>query len=59
MDPTENYRRQIDLARRILEIGEDLTDPLDSALELAEYVVALHNWLAEGGFQPDRKVPRR
>jgi hypothetical protein len=53
MDPNENLRRQIELARRLQMQAdrEKAIDPLD-ALELAELVTALNGWIRKGGFLP-------
>ena len=54
MDPNENLKQQIRLAKEIL--GEGLRDEADSAAwrahDLAELVLALNDWLAGGGFPP-------
>ena len=56
MDPTENLREQIRLARRLS--GDDMPGMLSStlgadAVRLAELVLALDAWICQGGFLPD------
>ena len=50
MDPDENLKEQLRLTKRILDgrAGED------SALDLAELVEELNEWLSRGGFLPKR-----
>jgi hypothetical protein len=56
MDPNANLREQLALASRIIEAYEndrDVHDIARDANELAERVLALREWIANGGFQPD------
>jgi hypothetical protein len=50
MDPNANLKEQLDIARKLLDdpIGEDDVD------RLAELVVALDEWISNGGFLPKR-----
>lgn len=51
MDPDANLKEQLALAKRITEYaGSDDSDP--DAVELAELVIALHEWIGKGGFPP-------
>jgi hypothetical protein len=51
MDPENNLQKQLQLAKNILRCarhrGRD-------AEELAELVLALDEWLSQGGFRPSR-----
>lgn len=47
MDPNENLRLQLKIAQAIVD-GDD-----GDAANLAELVLALHQWMANGGFPPD------
>lgn len=60
MDPTENYRKQLSLALKIQsaeECGDWDLEAQGNAAELVELVLALHDWLGNGGFQPKRFEP--
>lgn len=48
MDPNENYKRQIELAKHI----QYADDRGEYALELAELVIELNQWVLNGGFVP-------
>lgn len=59
MDPNTNLERQLQLARDTLTWadndglrGESPEDAGSPGIELAEYVVALHEWIANGGVLP-------
>ena len=62
MDPTENLRRQRELAKQIVSILDNTGDEglseleeldvIDFANELAELVQGLDQWLSRGGFLP-------
>lgn len=53
MDPDENLKTQLSLAKSILASADAEEDPgLDHPRELAEHVEALHGWLMSGGFLP-------
>lgn len=53
MDFNENLRQQIRLALRIRQ-AEDRDEEIstDDAAELAELVIALHEWITHGGSLP-------
>ncbi len=51
VDPDENYARQLELALRLYN-SDALTISTDDAWELAELVIALNDWVANGGFPP-------
>ena len=57
MDPNENLRKQLELAKCIQEQHDteerESVDPAD-ANELAELVIALDKWIWGGGFLPQR-----
>jgi hypothetical protein len=57
MDPNENLKQQLAIARAILA---DKSDHSFGAVQLAELVEALDGWITKGGFLPDRwrKDPR-
>lgn len=57
MDPNANLRAQLDLACEILAGRVKTTQIEDKATELAELVVALNDWIRNGGFLPDAFVP--
>lgn len=55
MDPTENVKEQLRLARKMLRAidgSHEVPDVRDTA-RLAELVVALNDWLRKGGFLPE------
>jgi oligoribonuclease (3'-5' exoribonuclease) len=53
MDPEENLKTQLLLAKAILESGETgVRNWGATAHRLAELVVALNEWIAKGGFLP-------
>ena len=54
MDPTENYRRQIKIALAIMqqEADGDINPASALGAELAELVLALHDWRGNGGAEP-------
>ena len=57
MDPNENLRRQLEQAQRIIDL-EDKGSVVDSgAVELAELVEDLSDWLEHGGFAPQKWWP--
>lgn len=53
MDPDENLREQVEIAKDILL--PDLSDMEleEKAVRLAELVVALDEWIRKGGFIPE------
>lgn len=56
MDPDANLERQLELAQEIVD-ARDAEDPDAEHLgaladALAEHVLALHDWIASGGFLP-------
>jgi len=56
MDPDENLAEQIKLALRIqaaADAGRDADpDVYDDGARLAELVIALNDWIGNGGFPP-------
>ena len=62
MDPDENHARQIELALKIRrDMGAGNVDDsvvAEAADELAELVIALNDWMGNGGFPP-QKFERR
>ncbi len=57
MDPNANHARQVELAlaiRRALDAGVDLELVSRMADELAENVIALNDWVGNGGFWPSK-----
>jgi hypothetical protein len=61
MDPETNLEKQLQLAQKILrylDTGDDprrvLTVVEEDAEKLAELVLALDEWLSQGGFRPSR-----
>ncbi len=57
MDPNENLKEQLELARRRIDVGYnegELDDNMADADRLAELVMALHVWIENGGFLPDK-----
>lgn len=55
MDPTANLKNQLELASRVVYLSENKGSDEDIALmgyELAEYVIALDEWISKGGFLP-------
>jgi hypothetical protein len=52
MDPTANLRDQLDYAEAILDPAGNIQSA--EAVALAELVVALNEWLREGGFLPSQ-----
>jgi hypothetical protein len=61
MDPNVNLERQLDVAREMIALidgpvveSTDLANALiDLANELAELVIAQHDWITSGGFLPE------
>lgn len=53
MDPNANLREQLEIANRIVD-GDDLDVEEWDALRdrLAELVLALNDWITNGGFLP-------
>lgn len=53
MDPNANLNEQLELAKTINETldGEKELNS-DDAVRLAELVIALHEWITNGGFKP-------
>jgi len=64
MDPDENLRKQLRIARRVLGASEAPDDALrpdewrDDATRLAELAVALHEWIVGRGFLPAAWQPK-
>ena len=57
MDPDANLKEQLELARSILEDGEELAgddELVNSAERLAELVQTLDGWINSRGFLPKR-----
>jgi hypothetical protein len=55
MDPDENLRQQLRLAKKLLDAWDNETRiDRDVAIRLAERVEALDEWLSKGGFLPKR-----
>jgi hypothetical protein len=52
MDPDANLERLLELANGVLAHQDAGGDHEDVTVELAEYVVALNDWLAKGGSLP-------
>jgi hypothetical protein len=57
MDPNENLKEQLTLARRFIRQSESQPDEMVSFDEqevtrLAELVIALDEWQRKGGFSP-------
>lgn len=57
MDPVANLREQLELSRKIIDLGDRRSAPRgvaweDDCLRLAELVVALDEWRKKGGFDP-------
>ena len=52
MDPEANLKEQLELAKEIIAVddsGDDPEDAYQSAVRLAELVIALAEWNAKGG----------
>lgn len=61
MDPNANHARQVELAlqiRKLLDVGDDVA-VIDIADELAGLVIALNDWIANGGKFARDLLPRR
>lgn len=54
MDPTANLERQLELAREMVERDMAHERVTDVGYELAEHVIALHEWIELGGFLPSK-----
>jgi hypothetical protein len=55
MDPNANLKEQLELAKAMIVAYEDSESngiDQDDANRLAELVLALHEWLGNGGFKP-------
>lgn len=52
MDPNENLREQLKRARVLVDRDASTADLVDMGAELAEYVLALNEWITKGGFPP-------
>ena len=59
MDPDANLAEQLQLAKKMQEL-DDADSPVsqDDAQRLAELVIALHDWIAAGGFWPSETLIR-
>jgi hypothetical protein len=55
MDPTANLREQLALAASILDNdNNDDNQIVASAVNLADLVITLNEWIAKGGFLPEQ-----
>ena len=60
MDPNANLEEQLMISRALIKDDEnkmsssDMASALHSAQRLAEYVVALDEWITKGGFLPSK-----
>lgn len=53
MDPDANLERLLELARALADLDPvESSEETEQAIELAHTVIALHDWLAKGGFLP-------
>lgn len=53
MDPNETLQDIVERARVVqYNVGAEMSPEQDNAWELAERVLALHEWLSRGGFLP-------
>lgn len=55
MDPNSNRLEQLQIARQIVDDAENHTH---GAVRLAELVIALDEWMREGGFIPQAWLVR-
>jgi hypothetical protein len=56
MDPNANLKEMLELAEQIQRDYEDEDGngvDQDDANRLAELILAMHNWLGNGGFRPN------
>lgn len=54
MDPEQNLKEQLKLAKEIIAIeesGDDPEDMIEPSVRLAELVTAYCEWVANGGFR--------
>lgn len=58
MDPDANLAEQLQLAKKIADSEETGFDHHDEAWRLAELVLALDEWIKQGGFLPQRWVKK-
>lgn len=62
MDPNKNLFEQLRIAKDILKDTDESNEVIETNWEdaraLAEYVVALHDWLHSGGELPYRWSPQ-
>jgi hypothetical protein len=61
MDPNANLNEQLELAERIAaRRGIESDDDAADAARLAELVLALDDWIVQGGFLPGRwpRIPK-
>jgi hypothetical protein len=61
MDPKENLKEQLTLARRFIRQSSEQPDEMvafdeQEVVRLAELVIALDEWQRKGGFSPYAKV---
>ncbi len=55
MDPNTNLKEQLDLARLIVYTHDKgYKVPHETSDRLAELVIALDEWISNGGFLPER-----
>lgn len=56
MDPNANLDEQLGLARQLIEDSNDFGGEMtkEDGMRLAELVLALDEWIANGGFLPGR-----
>lgn len=52
MDPNANLKEQLKLARVLADRDASTGDLQDMGIELAELVLALNEWIINGGFLP-------
>ena len=53
MDPNDTLARLVRLCEEWQEWGDLEVDPVPALDEVSELVLALDNWLSQGGFRPD------
>jgi hypothetical protein len=53
MDPNENLKEQVEIAKDILLPDASDMELEEKAVRLAELVVALDEWIQKGGFLPE------
>jgi hypothetical protein len=53
MDPNENLKQQLELARLLITDDVSIDSYFDRAEHLADLVLSLHDWINKGGALPD------